>query len=217
VCYSVAVSTVFQAYLTTFLIEPGYEEPIKTVEQMLNSDMKFGFFQEYEIFFDNNPNSVDTAILKNAVRLPEINASLNWAAEYQNMSLVFDDSNVKIVRDMGKLTDENKRPLLCELEDGGVEKVELVLLVLRGCPLLELINDIIQHVVESGIITQVKKRNFHLEKYLATRDSFVFDNTYTVFGITHLKTAFYLLMLGYVLSFVCFVTEIMWHSYRSKV
>jgi len=32
VCYSVAISTVFQAYLTTFLIEEGYVEPIKTVE-----------------------------------------------------------------------------------------------------------------------------------------------------------------------------------------
>jgi len=38
VCYSVAISTVFQAYLTTFLIEPGYEEPIRTVEKMLKSE-----------------------------------------------------------------------------------------------------------------------------------------------------------------------------------
>ena len=43
VCYSVAISTVFLAFLTTFLIEPGYEEAIKTVEQMLKSGRKFGF------------------------------------------------------------------------------------------------------------------------------------------------------------------------------
>jgi hypothetical protein len=43
VCYCVAISTVFQAYLTTFLIEQGYEEPIKTAEQMLKSEMTFGF------------------------------------------------------------------------------------------------------------------------------------------------------------------------------
>ena len=41
--YSVAISTVFQAYLTTFLIEPGYEEPIRTVEQMLTSVWNMGF------------------------------------------------------------------------------------------------------------------------------------------------------------------------------
>jgi len=33
VSYSVAISTVFQAYLTTFLVEPGYEKPIRTVEK----------------------------------------------------------------------------------------------------------------------------------------------------------------------------------------
>ena len=36
--------TVFLAYLTTFLIETVYEEPIKSVEHMLQSDMKDGSF-----------------------------------------------------------------------------------------------------------------------------------------------------------------------------
>jgi len=39
VCYSVAIRTVFQAYFTTYLIEPGYEEPIRTVEEMLTKKM----------------------------------------------------------------------------------------------------------------------------------------------------------------------------------
>jgi hypothetical protein len=43
VCYSVAISTVFQPYLTTFLIEPGYKKPIKAEEQQLRSEKKFGF------------------------------------------------------------------------------------------------------------------------------------------------------------------------------
>ena len=43
VCYSVAISTVFQAYLTTFLIEPGYEEPIRTIEEMLKSKKNVRF------------------------------------------------------------------------------------------------------------------------------------------------------------------------------
>ena len=34
VCYSVAISTVFQAHIT-FLIEPGYEKPIKNIEYVL--------------------------------------------------------------------------------------------------------------------------------------------------------------------------------------
>ena len=217
VCYSVAISTVFQAYLTTFLIEPGYEEPIRTVEQMLTSGMKFGFIDEYEVFLNNVPNSVDSAILNKSVRCPDRGASFNWAAVYQNTSIVFDNLNIEICRDMGKLTDENKRPLLCELENGGVASLDLVLLVLRGSPFLELINDIIDRTVESGILTHIKKRDFPREKILSMPDAFAIDDTYTVFGVRHLQTAFSLLMIGYVLAFAFFVTEVMWQRYRSRV
>jgi hypothetical protein len=39
-------------------------------------------------------------------------------------------------------------------------------------------------------------------------------DTYCALSVRHLQTALYLLMLGYVLAVVCFVTEIMWHRYR---
>jgi hypothetical protein len=94
--------------------------------------------------------------------------------------------------------------------------VGFVLLVLRGSPLLELINDIIDHTVESGILTHIKKRNFPKEIILSMSDAFTFDDTYTVFGVRHLQTAFYLLLIGYVLAVACFGTEILWHCYRSK-
>jgi hypothetical protein len=64
VWYSVAISTVFQAYLTTFLIKPGYEEPIKTLTQMLASKMKFSFFEIYEKFFTDTPKSTEITALK---------------------------------------------------------------------------------------------------------------------------------------------------------
>jgi hypothetical protein len=117
VCYSLAIRTVFQSYLTKFLIEPpDYEEPIKTVEQMLTSDMKFGFIDEYGAFFYNVHDSLDSVILNNAVRCPDSGTSFNWAAAYQNMSILFDNLNIEIFRDMGKLTDKNNRPLLCKLK-----------------------------------------------------------------------------------------------------
>jgi hypothetical protein len=65
VWYSVAISTVFLAYLTTFLIEPGYEESIKTLTQM-----KFSFFEIYEKFFTDTSKSTEIAILKNAILCP---------------------------------------------------------------------------------------------------------------------------------------------------
>jgi hypothetical protein len=184
---------------------------------MLISDMKFGFIDEFEAFFNDVPDSADAAILNRSVRCPDRGTSFNWAAVYQNMSFVLENLNIEICRHLGNLRDQNKRPLLCKLEGGGVTNLDMVLLVYRGSPLLELINDIIDLMVESGIISHIKKRDFHKEKILSMTDAFVFDDTYTAFGVRHLQTAFYLLMLGYVLAIVCFVTEIMCHRYRAKV
>jgi hypothetical protein len=126
VCYSIAISTVFQAYLTTFLIEPGYVEPIKTVEQMLASDMKFGFHKIFELIFKDTQDSTDSTILENAVRCTDYNTCLKWATDYHNISTIVSDFTKLIRHALGHWTDENNRPLACELEYGGVKPQELL-------------------------------------------------------------------------------------------
>jgi hypothetical protein len=39
VCFCIAFSTVFQAFLTTFLIDSGYETPIQNMDELLDSGM----------------------------------------------------------------------------------------------------------------------------------------------------------------------------------
>jgi hypothetical protein len=131
------------------------------------------------------------------------------------MSIFFYSFNIGICRDMGKLTDINNRPILCEMEDGGIEVLGLVFLVIRGSPFFFFIKDIIEHIIEAGIVTHIKKRDFHKERILSIWDAFVSYDTYAVFGFRHLQTAFYFLMLGYALALVCFFIEIMWHRYMS--
>jgi len=132
VCYSVAISTVFQAYFTAYLIEPGYEEPIRTVEQMVQSEGIFGFKQGYEGMFEETSESVDSAILKNAVRCPGLEKCLKWATEYQNFSIILHDMKAEMLREIGKWFDENNRPLLCKLENGFVRRYGFVFLVRKG-------------------------------------------------------------------------------------
>jgi hypothetical protein len=85
VCYSVAISTVFQAYLTTFIVEPGYEEPIRTVEQMLKSEIKFGYTNEYKLLITDTSDPVDSAILNNVVQCPDVDTCFVWATVYHNI------------------------------------------------------------------------------------------------------------------------------------
>jgi hypothetical protein len=207
---------VFQAYLTTFLIEPGYEEPIKTVEQMLNSKMNFGFIFFYEDMFLDTSDTVDSALFENAVECPDEPTCFMWASKYHNISTILNDLNVEMYRVMGIWTDENIRPFLCELEDGVVRTLDCAIVVEYRSPIFEFINDVISHIVEGGIFMHIKKMGFERAK-IQTKFNFPSANDkYSVYSVSHLQTAFCLLMLGYVLAVACFVTEIMCHCYRSK-
>jgi hypothetical protein len=173
---------------------------------MLKSDMKFGFYDQFGAFFNNVTESVDSAILNKSPECPDVGPFFHWAAFYQNMSLLFENLNIEICRDIGNLKYQNNRPLLCELENGSVTSVEIVLLVYRGNPLLELINDIIDRMIESGILSHIMKRVFPKENILSMPDAFAFEDTHTAFGVSQLRTDLYLLMLGYLLALAYFVT-----------
>jgi hypothetical protein len=208
---------VFQAYFTTFLIEPGYEEPIRTIEQMLKSEKKFGFGrQNKKYMFLSTSDPVDSAIVKNAVHCPDDPTCFVWAAVYHNISTILNDLNMKIFRVLGDWTDENNRPLLCEIEGGVVKTYDFTIKFKKGAPFFEFIDDILGHIVEGGIFMHITERFFDKLKMESKLDVHIFDDTYYDINISHLQTAFYLLILGYVLAVFCFVTEIMWHRYRSK-
>jgi hypothetical protein len=42
-----AVNTVFQAYLTTFLVDPGFEKSITSVEEIFTSGINMDFLPHY--------------------------------------------------------------------------------------------------------------------------------------------------------------------------
>jgi hypothetical protein len=205
---------VFQAYFTTFLIEPGYEEPIRTIEEMLRSEKKFGFLDKQKFLFINSFDPVDSAIAKHAVRCPDEPTCFIWAAVYQNISTVMNDLDIQTYRAKGGWTDENNRPLLCEIEGRVFGTSEFVILGDEGNPILEFIDDVLGRILEGGIFLHLKKKSFDKLKILSKLDVTNFDNTYSPMSIIHLQTVFYFLMLGYVMAVVCFTTEIMWHRYR---
>jgi hypothetical protein len=71
-------------------------------------------------------------------------------------------------------------------------------------------------ILERGIYMHINNRSSDKTIIDSKPKSYNFAVTYYAISNRHLKMAFYLLMLGYVLAVVCFVTEIMWHRYRSK-
>jgi hypothetical protein len=214
VCHSLAINTVFQTFLTSFLIDTGYEEPIRNVAEMLNAGMKFGFPRSYKIFFNDSSDTVGSAILRKMVLCPDEGICMKWASQYRNISTLRSEFSAEYSNSIGTSTDENGRPLLCDLEDGVVVYFEAVLAVLKGNPLLEHINNVIDRIVEGGIFLQWKKLFFNFAKVATKRmSSHTLADTYLAISIIHMQPAFYLVLLGYAISFLSFVIERAWYSH----
>jgi hypothetical protein len=92
---------------------------------MLKSARKFGFNQGYQDSFPDTSNSVDSAILKNTLGCHNEETCITWATRHQNISTILDNFIAEYYRLIGNWTDENNRPLLCELEDGVSEHTDM--------------------------------------------------------------------------------------------
>ena len=44
VCFCFAIGNVFQAFFVSYLVEPKYEKKIETLDELLNSDLVYGYY-----------------------------------------------------------------------------------------------------------------------------------------------------------------------------
>ena len=100
-------------------------------------------------------------------------------------------------------TDENNRPLLCELEDGVVRTFDFAILIRKRSPFFEIIDDVIGHIVEGGTFVHMKKRGIDKAKLVCKSDVHTSADTCCAVSVRQLQTAFCPLIPGYVLAVIC--------------
>jgi len=147
-------------YLTTFFVEPGYEEPVKNRNQMLVSERKFGFIEYNMIFSPKPPNLLTQKFSKNQCCVQASRTCFMWATLYHNISTIIDDVSVEYYRQIGYWADAYYTLLLCELKDDVVATYGYVFIVKNERCLLELINDVLVHVDKGNILMRIKKHIF---------------------------------------------------------
>jgi hypothetical protein len=141
----------------------------------------------------------------------------NWAKYQKNVAiLLFDhyfDYNYVISDSVG----ENSEPLLCRLEDGVVYTHGLSMLMFYGDPLLRRVTEIIDHVVEAGIYNYWIPLSMNLRKLYSRKIAIIHPlDGYYSFNLYHMQPAFYLLFIGWCLSVLCFMVEVLYNRVFSK-
>jgi hypothetical protein len=200
---------VFQAFLTTFLTDSGYETPIQSIDELFGSGLKLAYPQDHSSVFVNYNEAELSNVGRMNANCPSIKVCEYWAKYYKNVSVFFSDNNFQIASGSGIYVGENGEPLLCKIDDGVFFNAQCVLIMFYGEPLLKRINEIFDRVVEAGIYKFWVSR--FINHYRITFSKIAIVNPldeYYSFNLHHLQPAFYLLLMGLCLSVFCFVIEL---------
>jgi hypothetical protein len=209
---------VFQAFLTTFLIDSGYKTPIQNMEELFNSGIKLAYLPAYSRIFDIGDEKEASKVKRNLANCPSFAVCMNWAMYQKNVSIFMSDIDAELQYANGIFVGENSERLLCRLEDGVFFNTGQSMLAFHGDPLLKRVNEIIVRVVEAGIYNYWISLNIHIRKVVSRkiRIKNLVDEYYN-FSLNNLQPAFYLLLMGWFLSALCVMVELLYNRVLCKI
>jgi hypothetical protein len=216
-CFSVAFSTVFQAFLTSFLIDSGYKTPIRNMDELFASGIQLACPPEYTSLVKFVDETEAPKLQRNYVICSSYKVCLDWAYYQKNASFLFPEAGVEDEYAVGEFVGENSKPLLCRLEDGIFFHYGLTMIMLYGDPLMRRVTEIIDRVVEAGLYNYWNSLRMHGLKLKSRIIAIVqpLDGYYS-FTLNHMQPAFYLVLMGSCLSSLCFIFEVLYNRVISK-
>ncbi|KAJ9580361.1 hypothetical protein L9F63_003996 [Diploptera punctata] len=201
VWYCFAISTVFQAYFTTYLVEPGYEARFETLDDVYRAGLKYAF-------------SDIMGALRKTVDIEEVDVfeKETFADSMEGFSGVmfkrktFTTTTLVYPLHLARLSgfdDESK--VVCYLDESIVTWAFGALLT-KGHPLLQILNIHIKRCIEGGLLEGYWSKIKHDTNLKANKTDE--NSEYVVFSLTHLSPLFIVLFFGYVLSVSSFLCEL---------
>ncbi|KAJ9585066.1 hypothetical protein L9F63_020574 [Diploptera punctata] len=209
VCYSFAISTVFQAFFTSFLIEPNVDQQISSMRQLISSGLSLVGKEELIL-----PVAVE--ISKSDVETPnylsrELDDGIEYFFESNGFALVANDLNMKVKFQMYY----RKGLKLCSFIH--FTRSVYVLNFLFNSPYYERYSSKLKQYFEGGLIEKLiniySDSNYvSLNHFSHFEDKIKFsidiNDRYFSLNLQHLRIAFLLLISGYALSFMLLLAEI---------
>jgi hypothetical protein len=214
VCYCFAVNTVFQAFFTSYLIEPRFDKQIGTIDELNASG----------ITYLRHPSLDDLASYINYHQHDELKIPQKDCENYTECMLYFlegKDVTVMVTdiwAEYFAFSAGKSKKSLCTIDE-NVFSMGLVMYVAKGYPLLDRFNAVLQSCVEAGLGGKFWSELTWNESLSRSRqsdssDEYSGSSMYFAFTVFHLRVAFCLLAVGAVLSFTVFIFEILTKSFR---
>jgi hypothetical protein len=202
-----AVNTVFQAFLTTFLTNPGRERQAESIQQLLESGLPYGFDPQCDNTFRDTGDSVMMTILQHRIPCSPYTTCMDWVAFHRNFSTPSTDNIVDYFT-ATKYVDSQGQPLLCALKE-QYYTATIVLHMLKGNPLFRRVNELVGRIVQSGIFSQWTKElldSLKLKKGVISLRTL--QDEYHSLSLENMQSAFWVLCVGWALGAAVFVAQL---------
>lgn len=214
--YSLAVSTVFQTFMSSFLVDPGLEKQISTPDELLHSGFRYGTSKAFDILFYTHPTALEYA--KNNQNEPCLNVvdCAKRVAEEGNFVTILATVTAEYLNTYQTL-DEKGAGLLYMLKDAKLWTNFQVFILPKGSGLLQPINKLMTAAKESGLVAHFWKDILRISelKSGSIRLHTPLDD-YSVFTLTYLQSAFFLLFVGHACALCLLVAELSCHWYVQR-
>ena len=209
VCFCFAISTVFQAFFVSYLVDPKYGKKIETIDELLHSDIVYGdnpganvvsrFVQypEYTRFLENKKLKEDCSDTRKCVErmVTKRDIAIPYYAGFVD----------RVAREIGA---KGVGKTACCFDE-SVGTGGIILLFKKGNPLLESFNTLMRRYLEAGLPEKCWRGVQHRASLRGGgKYEEVFGGMFFAFSFSHLMPAFVVLFVGTVLSLLVFIGEL---------
>jgi hypothetical protein len=216
VCYCYVIGTVFQTFFTSFLVNPGLKKQIESYDELVTSDVEYGYgggsedllFENYSEFITAETSSRSTSCPDHKKCFMRILNDSKFAT-LQNEFFAQYFTTVYLPR---------KEYMLCSLND-YFRMLYITMYFPKGSYILGPVNRATSHAAESGLMAKWisnMKEIWKIRSGSNWKNDVLNDDDYYelyfVFTLSHLQVAFTLLAAGLLLSFTVLFVEILCHK-----
>jgi hypothetical protein len=217
-CYSFALTIIFQSYFTSFWINPRFDKQISSVKDILDLGIEYGCTSDIAGYLEGIDESEYQNIKEHRVKCKDQFQCFIRVMKNRNFACI---ANTFFVEPL--LTWGGAKGKVCTISN-DIVRLRSVMYLKKGHPLLDRFNKIIRWMTEGGLQTR-RANDLYLENKRRAVLSFYYDNGtsdynndgddtnletgYFPFSVTHLQMAFYSFLIGCILGCVVLVGEIL--------
>ena len=204
ILYCFAISTVYQTFLTTFLVDPGLQHQLSSNEEVINSGMEYGA-----------PSPILPVIpeLKGYPHLKhcdDYKDCQNRVAFQRDFCYVYSTISMEFII-ASTYTDSNGKPLICSFEE-VISPQLIIISVPKGYVMSDRFNKVILHLLQGGILDQWFRDIKYTTFLSSAAQTSLQDDEYVKLSLLHMQSAVYILLLGLILSFTVLLSEILFYQ-----